>query len=167
MQVVTGPLGRPCLRLGEFQGPAISFSESGGKVWAALCGGESAIGIDVAAAGDFQGAYPHYRVFHPSELEHALGLTNGDWAGASALLWSIKEAAVKALGCGFHLVDPRHITVAAAVQGSGLTFPVGLSGPAQNRFPLAASRPLWVRSLPQDQEWVSIAYLQPSPSAHG
>jgi len=40
-------LGRPHLLLGEYRGPAISFSEGGGKVWAALCGDESDIGIDV------------------------------------------------------------------------------------------------------------------------
>src|SRR5271157_4145583 len=48
IQVVHDPLGRPHLRLGEKQGPAISFSEGGGKIWAALCGDESDIGIDVA-----------------------------------------------------------------------------------------------------------------------
>src|SRR5208337_1101585 len=47
VQVVRGLLGRPYLLLGEYRGPAISFSESGGKVWAALCGDESDIGIDV------------------------------------------------------------------------------------------------------------------------
>ena len=48
IQVVRGLFGRPHLLLGEYRGPAISFSESGGKVWAALCGDESDIGIDVA-----------------------------------------------------------------------------------------------------------------------
>jgi len=47
---------------------------------------------------------PFSRVFHAQELQHALRLAGGDLEKASALLWSIKEAVVKALGCGFHLV---------------------------------------------------------------
>ena len=105
IQVVRDLLGRPHLLLGEYRGPAISFSEGGGKVWAALCGDESDIGIDVAGTDEFQRGYPFHRVFHPQELQHALRLAGGDLEKASALLWSIKEAVVKALGCAFHLVD--------------------------------------------------------------
>ena len=111
IQVRRGPLGRPHLLLGEYRGPAISFSECGGKVWAALCGDESDIGIDVAGTDEFQREYPFHRVFHPEELQLALRLADGDMGNASALLWSVKEAVVKALGCAFHLVDPRQITI--------------------------------------------------------
>ena len=117
IQVVRGPLGRPHLLLGEYRGPAISFSEGGGKVWAALCGDESDIGIDVAGTDEFQREYPFHRVFHPEELQHALRLAGGDLEEASALLWSVKEAVVKALGCAFHLVDPRQITVYPSARG--------------------------------------------------
>ena len=165
IQVVCGLLGRPHLLLGEYRGPAISFSDGGGKVWAALCGDESDIGIDVAGADEFQREYPLHRVFHPQELEHALRLAGGDVEKASALLWSIKEAVVKALGCAFHLVDPRQITVYPSVGGDGgYTFPVGLSGKALMRFPLAAGRSLWVRSLPQRKMWLSIALLSRRPT---
>ena len=165
IQVVRGPLGRPRLLLGEDQGPAISFSEGGGNVWAALCGDEPDIGIDVAGADEFQKEYPFHRVFHPQELQHALSLTDGDLESASALLWSIKEAVVKALGCAFHLVDPRQITVHPSAGGperenGGYTFPVGLSGKALERFPIAAGgRSLWARSLPQGKTWLTIALL--------
>ena len=118
IQVVRGLLGRPHLLLGEYRGPAISFSEGGGKVWAALCGDESDIGIDVAGTDEFQREYPFHRVFHAQELQHALRLAGGDLEKASALLWSIKEAVVKALGCAFHLVDPREITVYPSVEGA-------------------------------------------------
>lgn len=165
LQVVCSRLGRPYLQLGECRGPAISFSKGGGKVWAALCGDEADIGIDVAGTDEFQQDYPFHRVFHPDELHHALRLTGGELAEASALLWSIKEAAVKALGCAFHLVDPRQINVYpsagdAAGGGSGHAFPVGLTGKAKVRFPLAASSPLWVRSLPQGKLWLSIAHVK-------
>jgi hypothetical protein len=164
IQVVCGPLGRPHLLLGEYRGPAISFSQGGGKVWAALCGDESDIGIDVAGTDEFPTGYPLYRVFHAQELQHALRLVGGDLEKASALLWSIKEAVVKALGCAFHLVDPRQITIypstGEAVGGnSGHAFPVGLSGRALARFPMGAGRALWVVSLPQVKMWLSIALL--------
>lgn len=167
IQVVCGLLGRPNLLLGEYRGPAISFSEGEGKVWAALCGDESDIGIDVAGPDEFQREYPFHRVFHPQELQHALRLAGGDLEKASALLWSIKEAVVKALGCAFHLVDPRQITVYPSVGGNGgYTFPVGLSGKALVRFPIAAGRSLWVCSLPQREMWLSIALLDRSPTGH-
>ncbi len=173
IQVVRGLLGRPHLLLGEYEGPAISFSEGGGKVWAALCGDGSDIGIDVAGPDEFQREYPFHRVFHAEELQHALRLACGDLEKASALLWSIKEAAVKALGCGFHLVDPRQITVYPSVAGAtggtvggdgGYTFPVGLSGKALERFPISASRALWARSFPQRKTWLSIARLNRRPA---
>ena len=167
IQMVRGLLGRPHLLLGEYRGPAVSFSHGGGKVWAALCGDESDIGIDVAGADEFHREYPFHRVFHPQELEHALRLAGRDVEKASALLWSIKEAVVKALGCAFHLVDPRQITVYPSVgRDGGYTFPVGLSGKALVRFPLAAGRSLWVRSLPQRKMWLSIALLSRRPTGH-
>ena len=164
IQVVRGLLGRPHLLLGEFRGPTISFSEGGGKVWAALCGDESDIGIDVAETDEFQREYPFRRVFHEQELQHALRLADGDLEKASALLWSIKEAVVKAVGCAFHFVDPRqihvHSTAGGAVGGDGgYTFPVSLSREAQVRFPVGSNRPIWVRSLPQAKMWLSIALL--------
>ncbi len=167
IQVVRGLLGRPHLLLGESHGPAISFSEGGGKVWAALCGDESDIGIDAVGTDEFHRGYPYQRVFHPQELQHAQGLAGGDLEMASALLWSIKEAIVKALGCAFHLVDPRQITVNPSAGGNGVyTFPVGLSGKALARFPLAARGSLWVHSLPQSKMWLSIALLNRRPADH-
>jgi len=160
LQVVRDPLGKPNLLLGGHRGPAISFSEGGGKVWAALCGDESDIGIDVAEAVEFQGEYPFHRVFNVQELQHVSNLAGGDLEKASALLWSVKEAVVKALGCGFHFVDPLEIQVYPSIAwNDGYTFPVRLSGKALVRFPIGASRYLWVRSLPQVKLWLSIAVL--------
>lgn len=171
IRVVCNLLGRPHLMLGEYPGPAISFSKGGGKVWAALSGDESDIGIDVAGTDEFQSGYPFHRVFSSQEIQHALRLTGGNMGKASALLWSIKEAVVKALGCAFHLVDPRQIIVyppaAGVVEGNGAhTFPVGLSGKALERFPMAAGRSLWVYSFPQRKMWLSIALLKRRPIGH-
>lgn len=160
IHVVHDPLGRPYLVLGEYRGPAVSFSEGGGRVWAALCGDESDIGIDAAATDEFQGDYPLQRVFHDQELHHALRLTGGDLDNASALLWSIKEAAVKALGCAFHLVAPRQVHVYPSIGGdAGYTFPVCLSKKALVRFHIGDGRPIWVRSFPRAKMWLSIALL--------
>ena len=163
-QVVRGLLGRPHLLLGGYRGPAISFSEGGGKVWAALCGDEFDIGIDVAGTDEFQREYTFHRVFHPEELQLALRLVDGDLENASALLWSVKEAVVKALGCAFHLVDPLQITIYPSEGGeteenAGYTFRLGISGKALRRFPIAAHGCLWVRSLPHRKMWLSIALL--------
>jgi len=171
IQVVRDLFGRPHLLFGEYRGPAISFSEGGGKVWAALCGDESDIGIDVAGSDEFQREYPFHLVFHVEELQHTLRLAGGNVEQASALLWSIKEAVVKALGCAFHLVDPRQITVYPSVGGvveadGGYVFPVGLSGKALARFPIGAGESLWVRSLPQVKMWLSIALLNRRPTGH-
>src|SRR5271157_4472056 len=160
IQIVQDTLGRPHLLLGEHRGPAISFSTAGEEVWAALCGDESDIGIDVAGSAEFQEGYPLHRVFHTPELHQALELTGRDLARAAALLWSIKEAVAKALGCAFHLVDPRDIHVyPSAVEDGGPAFSVRLSGKALVRFPMADRRPIVVRSLPQAETWLSIAAL--------
>ena len=160
IQLVHDALGRPQLRLGEHQGPAISFSTAGEEVWAALCGDGSDIGIDVAGSAEFQEGYPLHRVFHEQELHQALVLAGGDLARAAALLWSIKEAVAKALGCAFHLVDPRDIHVQpSAAADDGPVFSVRLSGKARVRFPMADHRPVTVRSLPQAGTWLSIAAL--------
>ena len=160
IQVVRDPLGKPHLLLGAHRGPAISFSEGGGKVWAALCGDESDMGIDVADALEFQGEYPFRRVFNVQELQHALNLAGGDLAKASALLWSIKEAVVKALGCAFHFVDPLQIHVYPSIGcDDEYAFPVRLSGKALARFPIGAGLSLRVRSFPRVKLWLSIAVL--------
>ncbi len=88
-------------------------------------------------------------------------LTGGDREKAAALLWSIKEAVVKALGCAFHLVAPRQVLVYPALSGNGgYTFPVGLSRQALVRSPSAAGSSIRVRSFPREKLWLSIAFLK-------
>ena len=158
IHLVHDTLGRPHLLSGEHRGPAISFSTAGEEVWAALCADESDIGIDVAGSAEFQEGYPVHRVFHEQELHQALELAGGDRANASALLWSVKEAVAKALGCAFHLVGPRDIHVdPTAAEDGGHSFSVRFSGKALECFPLADRRPITVRSLPQAETWLSIA----------
>jgi phosphopantetheinyl transferase len=109
LQIVHDPLGRPRLLLGECQGPAISFSEGSGKIWAALCPDVSEIGIDAAGTDEFSQEYPFSRVFQAQELQHALKLTDGDLKKAAALLWSVKEVVTRSRA--FHLADPLQLCV--------------------------------------------------------
>lgn len=160
LRIVSNRWGKPFLLLGEDQGPAISFSAGGGKLWAALCGDGSEIGIDMAGTDEFTGDYPVHRVFLEQELCYALSLTGGDAEQASALLWSVKEAAVKAIGCAFHRVESRHVSVYPSVGREGLhVFPVCLSGKALDHVPISAHRFIWVYSLPQVEGWLSVACL--------
>jgi len=162
IQVVRGPLGRPRLLLGEQRGPAIAFSECGGNVWAALSGDGSDIGIDAAGADEFQGEYPFHRVFHPQELDHALRLTGGDREEASALLWSVKEAVVKALDV--HSISWIRADHRLSIgRGNGdYTFLVAYQGRPWCGFPgCAVTR---VRSLPQGKTWLSLALLSRGPT---
>ncbi len=160
IQIAHDALGRPHLLLGEHRGPAISFSTAGEEVWAAICGDGLGIGIDVAGNAEFQEGYPLHRAFHEQELRHALESAGGDVPKAAALLWSVKEAVVKALGCAFHLVDPLDIHVRpSAGEGFRHAFSVRLSGKARTRFPAANRQPITVRSLAQTETWLSIAAL--------
>ena len=98
-------LGQPHLMLGGRPGPSISFSQAAGCLWAALTPAGQ-VGVDAAMPSEFEESYPWARAFRPAEFAWARPLAGGDSAGAAALLWALKEAAVKALGVGFHLLDP-------------------------------------------------------------
>ena len=103
-------LGQPRLRLEGQPGPAVSFSQAAGRIYAALtCTGQ--VGVDAAMPAEFEAGYPLARAFRPAELDWARPLGGGATAGAAALLWALKEAAVKALGVGFHFLDPLAVEV--------------------------------------------------------
>jgi hypothetical protein len=103
-------LGQPRLFLYGQPGPAVSFSQAAGRIYAALTP-SGQVGVDAAMPAEFEPGYPLARVFRPSELDWAQPLSGGDTAGAAALLWALKEAAVKALGVGFHCLDPLAVEV--------------------------------------------------------
>lgn len=103
-------LGQPRLFLGGQPGPAVSFSQAAGRIYAALTPAGQ-VGVDAAMPGEFEAGYPMARAFRPAEFDWARPLSGGATAGAAALLWSLKEAAVKALGVGFHFLDPLAVEV--------------------------------------------------------
>jgi phosphopantetheinyl transferase len=111
------PWGKPQIWLNAAPGPALSFSWSAGRLWAGASRPGSSLGLDAAAPEEFAGSYPHERVFSETEREIAVSLGAGKGAEAAALLWSIKEAMVKAAGCGFHFLRPKQVQVRFAGQG--------------------------------------------------
>jgi phosphopantetheinyl transferase len=114
-------LGQPILMLDGKPGPHVSFSrDERGRIFAAVCL-KSPVGIDAAHPKEFSGAYPFDRAFSREELGFALLITDG-LTDAAALLWSFKEAAVKARGTGFHRIDPRNVFVDSPQrQGDGFS----------------------------------------------
>ena len=144
-------LGRPCLLLGGKQGPSLSFSHGKERLWGAMCS-EGNIGIDVAYPDEFTGGYPFDRAFSPEELDSAGGLCLNDRARGAALIWSVKEASVKALGTGFHLFDPLEVRVEISLfREPGILFEVSAD------WPITA----WARA--EGYGWVSVAWACARP----
>jgi hypothetical protein len=154
-------LGKPHLLAGGAPGPAVSFSWSAGEWWAALGTDRSWLGLDAAAPGEFAGSYPFQRVFSPEEWQAATAQTGGDREEAAALLWSVKEAVAKALGCGYHFFGPRQIRVEFAGPGEqalcwrGHLEPPIPEGLSPGSFPAASVR--------RQQVWLTVAWLTPAP----
>ncbi|MBW2175643.1 MAG: 4-phosphopantetheinyl transferase family protein [Deltaproteobacteria bacterium] len=138
-------LGQPGILLGGRPGPSLSFSHGEGQTWAAICGTGS-IGIDVAHPQAFAGAYPLARAFRPEELDIVKILGYNDIPRGAALLWSAKEAAVKATGTGFNRFDPLDVRVGVPhLKAQGIGFEVMAGHPI----------PTWATS--EGQGWISIA----------
>jgi phosphopantetheinyl transferase len=138
-------LGQPRLTLGGQPGPAVSFSQAAGRLWAALSSAGQ-VGVDAALPEEFEADYPMARAFQPGELDWARALSGNDTARAAALLWTLKEAAVKALGVGFHLLDPLALEVFDPSPWQG-----GI------RVSIKAGGLLSAWARPQDGGWLAIA----------
>jgi phosphopantetheinyl transferase (holo-ACP synthase) len=151
-------LGGPHLMLDGRRGPAISFSYCAERLWACMGHGEISVGIDSAWAGEFQNGYPYARVFDPTEFEGALAMNVGGPPEAAALLWSAKEAVVKALGCGFHLVAPHEVTL---VPKSGASterrFALRIAQRARRRLGISATGNTEIAVSRHSRFWVSVA----------
>jgi len=141
-------LGGPRIFLGDKPGPSLSFSHEEGRLWAAMSG-RGGVGIDVASPEEFAGDYPFYRAFRPEELGCAGDLCCNDRARTAALIWSLKEASVKATGEGFHLIDPLDVRVGTpSPRDRGIVFAV------QAHRPVSA----WARA--EGGGWLSVALAQ-------
>lgn len=151
VRLETDVQGRPLLFLGDAPGPAVSFSMAGGRVYAALAA-RGQVGVDVAYPEEFRPPYPFARVFSPGEWELAHRLSRGDARRAAALLWSLKEAALKARGEGFRRLAPGQVTAAAPRPwGTGLLFAV------------TAGRPVLTWARPEGDGWLAVALVNSAP----
>ncbi len=104
-------LGKPELYVNGRRGPSVSFAHMSGVTWAALCLTGAIVGIDAAGSDEFPKNYPFHRAFHYEELSSACSLTHGNISYAAALLWTAKEAVVKCIGTGFHMIDPLDLRI--------------------------------------------------------
>ena len=73
-------LGQPRLSLKGQPGPAVSFSQAAGCLWAALTPAGQ-VGVDAALPSEFEEGYPMARAFREAELDWARPLSGGDTAG--------------------------------------------------------------------------------------
>jgi phosphopantetheinyl transferase len=146
--------GKPEIWLGAAPGPALSFSWSAGQLWAAVGRAESSLGLDAAAPEEFFGSYPYHRIFMKTEWETAMTLAAGDRPEAAALLWTVKEAAVKAEGYGFHLLSPKQVQVNfAGSEEQGYCWCVCLEGSHTHR-----RNETMAVSVRLDKIWLSVAW---------
>lgn len=145
------PLGGPYLLLGDRQGPSLSFSHEEGRLWAAM-GSHGCVGIDVAYPEEFTGGYPFKRAFRPEELNCDRAFGHKNTARAAALIWSLKEAAVKAAGTGFNCYDPLEVRVTnPRIGGQGILFDVWAGG----------SISAWAKT--EGRGWLAVALAQRAP----
>lgn len=112
------------------------------------------LGIDAACGGEFEPGYPVERVFRPLELEALrpfLGRVGHEWSEVMAAAWACKEAAVKALGSGFHHFEPLDVTV-QEVRDDGCDVALRVQARRDNRSWIVDSV-LW----PQAGVWIAVA----------
>jgi phosphopantetheinyl transferase len=141
-------LGRPYLMLADKAGPSLSFSRGEWRLWAAMCG-KGSVGIDIAYTEEFTGDYPFARAFRPEELDCVGALFPDHQARGLALIWSLKEASVKAIGSGFNLFDPLDVCVGKPnLREAGFLFEVLAGGSA-----IVA----WARR--EGEGWLSLAWI--------
>ncbi len=140
-------LGGPCLLLGDKQGPSLSFSHGKERLWAAMCS-KGRVGIDMAYPEEFAAGYPFARAFRPEELDCARALCHNDTARGAALIWSAKEASVKATGAGFNRFDPLQVRV-----GAPLLMQEGFL------FEVLADRPITAWARTEDTGWLCVALI--------
>ncbi|MFC1834216.1 4'-phosphopantetheinyl transferase family protein [Thermodesulfobacteriota bacterium] len=160
IDIVSGRLGRPLLYVNGQKGPDVSFTHLNGSTWAALCPENACVGIDAACMSEFEDDYPYGRAFHKREMEAFRYCTQGKTGEAAAMIWSAKEAVVKALGCGFHLLDPLDLEIVP--YGNGRVQRLGIiPGPrAIAKFPTVAWDSIRLGMPAADRVKLSIALVE-------
>jgi phosphopantetheinyl transferase len=171
-------LGKPAFTVRGMKAAAVSFSHGLGTTWAAFAGRDVYLGIDVAESAEFEGNYPFHRVFHKTEFDAdwecsrgtghpvapkhfpCVGHPRASSCAHAAFLWSVKEAVVKALGCGFHRIDPLDVRISVqGGKGELIESTACLTGRARDRFPMVDAPRGVAVSFQQGSLWVSTAVV--------
>ena len=112
---------------------------------------------------------------HPGGIRRALsapaglpgsGVADSDYSGsggpadeAAALLWSVKEAVVKANGCGFHFFSPREVKVQYTAPGeNGYLWRGCLENPDQAGNHPGGWEPCSAVSVRLQEVWLAVAW---------
>lgn len=148
LELSFGSLGEPLVICDGLPVLSVSFSQVGRRIWGALTGA-GRVGIDVALASEFPPDYPLLRVFSKEELDLTRILVGDNLSGTAALLWSIKEAAVKALGVGFNFLAPREIDIRP-----------GKSQQGGYLFEVDAGHVIKIWARPEGKGWLALALIE-------
>ena len=160
LEITSDDFGAPHLVMQGAEGPGISFSYSKGTIWAALCREGLRCGIDAALGNDFTDDYPFQRVFSGEEIKDFLPVTDGSTSEAAALVWSAKEAVVKALGCAFHLVDPLEVRIRLSGElGEAIHLSAELNARVQERLSEHRIPRVSLATVLMRHTWVSLAVM--------
>lgn len=136
INVFHDPYGKPLLLGPQPPYPAVSFSYGINCLWGAMGKPGDHLGLDVAEAGEFPAGYPYHRLAAAEEWAAIKDFLGRDKSESAALLWAAKEAAVKALGCGYRGLSPLQVKLALkAGQAGGCFYCVRLDQAAEKKLP--------------------------------
>ncbi|MFH1136125.1 MAG: 4'-phosphopantetheinyl transferase superfamily protein [Pseudomonadota bacterium] len=111
----------------------------------------SRLGLDAAMSREFPAGYPFARAFRGEEWRQITGSFGMEASRGAALLWSAKEAAAKMAGCGFHLFEPRDVSVTVLGKDE-YAWRSEVSLP-----PTGETSPVRAYSFEQNWGWISLA----------
>lgn len=161
LKITKDGLGKPLLLVDGDAGPSISFASTHDFIWAALCRQDRSCGVDCASAKEFDHGYPFQKIFCATEitiLRDVTGIRSTE--NLAAIIWSLKESAVKALGCGFHLVNPLELSVVGLDMCSSMLLSevrVLTEQSVGSRGLASRTQAIPVRSFMANGEWISVA----------
>ncbi len=155
--LTTDELGCPRARISGEEHVSVSFSRCMDRLWACVCRGRCSVGIDASCASEFPDRYPVHRAFHQNERNQLMGRYGLSSQEVTAMVWSVKEAVVKALGCGFRLIDPLDVAVEWVGMGTAGDWSIRLLSTARKRLATRNDFRVQARTFRLSTQFVSVA----------